>query len=100
MVNVSRIILVATGYGLAGVLFGAATGCVVGTVAGLMFGSVEDGIAFGVFLGVVVDGVTFAVTGVLWDDGDSFDFLVWRRIVSKPAVLCRRAVSRLRMMYF
>jgi arsenate reductase len=86
MEKISRIILVATCYGLAGVLFGAATGCVAGAITGLIFGGIENGTAF-VFFSVVVHGVTFAVTGVLWDDGDSLDFLVWRRIVSKPAVL-------------
>jgi|GEM_PF-157731 len=87
MEKVTRIIWLVTCYGLFGVVYGAATGAVVGAVMGLIFGGVKDGIAFGVWYGVILDGITFAWTAVLWDDGPSTDFFAWRNPMSKPAVL-------------
>jgi hypothetical protein len=80
MEKLGRIIWLATCYGLFGFVFGAVTGVVVGAVMGLIFGGVRDCITFAVWYGVILDGVTFAWTAVLWDDGPGTEFSAFFRL--------------------
>lgn len=87
MERFTRMLLVGTGCGLAGVLFGAITGIFVGIVMGLIFGNVMDSIAVAVFFGAVIDGIAFALTGIAWDNGPGTDLFGGRSTMNKPTVL-------------
>ncbi len=91
MDKVIRLVMLAVCNGVVGVVFGGVTGVVVGTCVGLVFGGVWQGITESVCFGAILDGFTFAVTAILWDDGDGMGlidiFFEWRRKMNKPAIL-------------
>jgi len=82
-----RIIFVAIRYGFFGIVFGAVCGILVGTMMGLIFGHLQEFFTFCGWYGVVVGGISFAWTGVIWDDGPGRGFFGGSTIMDKPAVL-------------
>lgn len=99
MGKIAEILWIATRYGLVGVLYGAVSGLVCGTAIGLVLGGIPDCIGFGVFFGAVLNGITFLVTGVLWDDGRGLGLFGRRHDRNKPAVLflCTNNAARSQM---